>query len=358
MKKYVIIGNAESVHLVKWARELVKYFDVYIISSKKTNDAIHSMVAGSKIFNLDLNISERGGNWGLLRKYPTVKKIIRDIDPDFVNAHYITSHGFLAALISKFSRFRFTLIQSAWGSDILISPFRNKLYNFITRYSLDAGDLITSDSMHMTGVISTLSPTPVITFAFGIDRLPDTAPENKTENLFFSNRILTENYNIGKVIRFFSKIAAADPGARLIISNDGSMRKELEQLVKDLGMENNITFKGFVSLEEQSSYYEKSQFFISIPESDATSVSLLEAMAYGCIPVVSDIPANHEWIRDQVNGIYYSEGTGMPALAEALKVKRTIFDKNRSIIQEKAIFPDSIKKYVNEIMELKGDSKR
>jgi glycosyltransferase involved in cell wall biosynthesis len=31
-------------------------------------------------------------------------------------------------------------------------------------------------------------------------------------------------------------------------------------------------------------------------------MSLLEAMACGATPVVSDIPANHEWVNNQVNG--------------------------------------------------------
>jgi len=42
---------------------------------------------------------------------------------------------------------------------------------------------------------------------------------------------------------------------------------------------------------------------VSVPESDATSISLLEAMAFGCVPVVSDLPANREWIQNGVNGI-------------------------------------------------------
>lgn len=353
MKKYVIIGNAESVHLVKWIRELISYFDVYVISSKNAHDEVKSMVGDSKIFNLNLTVSGEGGNWGLLKKYYRIKQILKAIEPEFVNAHYISSHGFIAAMIKRNTGMRFTLIQSAWGSDVLVSPFRNKMYYHSTRFSLNAGDLITSDSQHMTEVIKTLTNTPVMTFAFGLDHLPDVRLENKVENLYYSNRSLTENYNIGQVIQFFHKIVAADQCARLIISNDGSLRKELGQLVRDLELENHVSFKGFVSQKEQNAYYEESQFYISIPQSDATSVSLLEAMAYGCIPVVSDIPANHEWVTDRENGLYYSEETDVSQIQEVLLMKQAIFNKNRMIIQKRAIFPDAVKKYVNEIANLK-----
>jgi len=349
MKKYLIIGNAESVHLVKWVKELTKYFDVYILSSKNTHSDIQSIVVEAKIFNLNLEVSEKGGNWGLLKKYFKVKRIIKRIDPDFVNPHYITSHGFLIALISKFNRFRFKLIQSAWGSDILVSPFKNKLYSLITRFSLNNADVITSDSEYMTGVIQKLSNSRAITFAFGIDILPDTKVDKKAGNLYYSNRVLLDNYNIREVLFFFNKLLKEDPGSKLIVSNDGSQRKALENVVKDFGIEKNVSFKGFIPLSEQTSYYEKAQFYISIPSSDSTSVSLVEAMAFGCIPIVSDIPANHEWIKDGINGIYLNDDTDFLVIQEMQKRKESIFEMNRKIINERAIFPESIKKFVTDI---------
>jgi L-malate glycosyltransferase len=353
MKKYLIFGNAESVHILKWVKELIKYFEVFIISSKGIHSEISTIVQNDHIYKLDLSIGPTGGNYQVLIKYFKIKKLIKAIKPDFVNPHYITSHGFLVALIKKFNKYPFRLIQTTWGTDILVTPFKNKVYYFLTKFSLDKANLITSDSEYMTGIIRKISLSKTITFSFGLDELPEISLEDKNENLFYSNRMLTENYNIKGVIDFFNLIAQSNLNARLIISHDGDQRNYLEIYSKQLGLENKISFVGFISLEEQIRIYRESQFYLSLPLSDSTSVSLIEAMAYGCIPVLSDIPANHEWIKDGVNGIIYRNKEFDVARFLAVNSrKETIARMNRKIVEEKGIFPVSMKHFIEKIIQI------
>ncbi len=44
------------------------------------------------------------------------------------------------------------------------------------------------------------------------------------------------------------------------------------------------------------------EVFVSVPSSDGTSVALLQAMAAGCFPIVSDLPTQRELVEDGVNG--------------------------------------------------------
>jgi glycosyltransferase involved in cell wall biosynthesis len=81
--------------------------------------------------------------------------------------------------------------------------------------------------------------------------------------------------------------------------------------------------------------YAKSKIWVSIPESDATSISLLEAMSLGCIPVVVDLPANREWIEHQKNGIIV-QNIDANFLEEALSLNMEAAAViNEQIIREK-----------------------
>ena len=296
-----------------------------------------------------------GGNYKLLLKFFTIQKIIREVDPDFVNSHYVTSHGFIAALIKNWTKIHFKLIQSTWGTDILVTPFKNRVYYLLTKYSLNKANLITSDSEYMTSVIKSISRTETLIFSFGLDALPDVSINEKDENLFYSNRMLTENYNIKEVIDLFNVVAQLNHKAHLIISHDGEQRKNLENYTKELGLEQKVTFIGFVSLEEQLKLYRQAQVYLSLPTSDSTSVSLIEAMAYGCIPILSNIPANHEWVKDGLNGIIYNkQDFNITKFSAILSNKVAVVRKNREIVKEKGIFPESIKHYTEKINQIQN----
>jgi glycosyltransferase involved in cell wall biosynthesis len=65
---------------------------------------------------------------------------------------------------------------------------------------------------------------------------------------------------------------------------------------------------GWLQKADNAAWYAKSTYYISIPESDGTSVSVLEAMSAGCIPIVSELPVSKEWITNGLNGVIEQQG--------------------------------------------------
>ena len=50
----------------------------------------------------------------------------------------------------------------------------------------------------------------------------------------------------------------------------------------------NIYYLGFVDKKELEKYYEESKIYLQLSRHEAFGVSVVEAMRYGCIPVVSN----------------------------------------------------------------------
>lgn len=343
MKKYLVLADGKSPHTLKWVNILKQFFDVYIISFNGFSEDIEECIDIKHLYSLYVNVSKNGGNIRVLKHIFKVALLIREISPDYINAHYITSYGSIACISSLLSKFRGKVVLSAWGSDILRTPQKNLLYLILTKWLLHKASVVTSDSLYMTRRIKNIyNKTRVITFPFGVERMPSVLEEEKDELYFFSNRAIEKNYNINQVVELFSFLCQANANRKLIIANDGGEKEKVLTLVKRLSLERQVEFVGFLKADQQAHWYRKCKFYFSIPTSDSTSVSLLEAMAHGCIPIVSDIDSNREWIDDGKNGIVFS---GDIQKLHEINLKDA-FDINREIIKKTAIWKENVKKLV------------
>jgi glycosyltransferase involved in cell wall biosynthesis len=338
--KYILLGDGRSPHILKWIKELDKYFNLYFISLNGIDKKIYEYIDENKIYILNNHTNSLGGNYKLIFNLFKIKKIFKDINPDYINAHYLSSYGVLASLTKK-SVPHAVLIQSTWGSDILITPFTNFIRKKVAQYALNKADYITSDSWDMSDVIKKLVKNKeIIIFPFGLENISPISMHK--ENIVFSNRALKPLYNIYKIIKWFKN---QNQDYQLIIANDGNERSNLEALVFELNLSHRVSFVGFLSPHEQIKYYKKAKYYISIPSSDATSVSLLEAMQYGMLPIVSNISANREWIVDSINGSYFDKNQDL----DTIKIEEN-FDKiNFNLLKNKAIFSKSIKNFISKV---------
>ena len=84
---------------------------------------------------------------------------------------------------------------------------------------------------------------------------------------------------------------------------DGPERAALEAQAERLGIADHCTFHGAVTPARVEEFVGASDVYVSVSESDGVSLALLEALALGAVPVLSDIPANRPWVNDGATGI-------------------------------------------------------
>ncbi|MET0384038.1 MAG: glycosyltransferase, partial [Burkholderiaceae bacterium] len=191
-------------------------------------------------------------------------------------------------------------------------------------------------------------------FPFGLDALPP-APAAKQPRLFFANRGLEEIYAPQRVLSLFAGVAARWPDARLVVANDGALRGALERQAARLGLAGRVDFVGRLDAPTQAGWYARARWYLSVPRSDSVSVSVLEAMGHGCIPILSDLPANRELVRDGRNGALVEDGRDdlPPDRLQALADRADgIGADNRAWIGAHALFGPSVDAFVARLAAL------
>jgi glycosyltransferase involved in cell wall biosynthesis len=77
-------------------------------------------------------------------------------------------------------------------------------------------------------------------------------------------------------------------GARLLILGDGSLKRELQDLIEDMGLQRRIKLIGYV--ENPLKYFRNAKVFVLSSHVEGLPNVLVEAMMCGCTPVATDCP--------------------------------------------------------------------
>lgn len=360
--RLVLIGDAESPHLLKWARALAAQpgLELWAVSSRGFAAGFDTLVPDARRLALDTQPAHRGGNLGVLRCLPRLGRWLKRVDADWLHAHYLTSHGTLAWLAQRLWRLRARIAGSAWGSDVLLAPQRSAAYRWLTARVLRACSLTTSDSAHMAERMRALGAGEVMVFPFGLEALPS-APTVKSPWLFYANRGLEPLYRPERVLALFAAVAQAQPEARLVVANDGGLRERLPACAQSLGLTvgrlqdgQQVEFVGRLDAAAQAVWYSQAQWFVSLPASDSVAVSVLEAMAHGCLPLLSELPANCELVRDGENGLIVGDAALPSAAALAVLLQRApeIAAGNRAWVEQHALFAPAVARFVAQLRAL------
>jgi len=276
------------------------------------------------------------------------RRLTREIQPDLVHAGPIQTCAFIAVL----SGFRPVLTMS-WGFDLMEYIHRGKWWQYATRYTLQRSTLFTSDAnvTRDTAIEYGMDPNRTLVFPWGVDLnhfKPKTehAPSN-TENRFtlFCNRSWEPRYGVDVLARAFVKVAGADPNVGLMLLGGGSQAQVIRQILQRGGVLDRVTFAGQIPQKELPRYYHMADLYVSPSHVDGSSVSLMEALACGLPCLVSDIPANREWVQEGGNGWLFPDGDAgalADKILQAIRERRSLPEigrRARQTAEEKADWP-------------------
>lgn len=284
--KICYLADAGSVHTKKWCNYFVnKGYEVTVISLN------YGEIDGVRVYNLGLDLQDIQRK-GILHKMKymiqvlKVIKIVREIKPDILHAHYASSYGLLGALC-----FYKPYVLSAWGSDIYEFPNMNIICKNIIKFNLFRADKILSTSNAMAEEIEKYTSKPIEVTPFGVDlNLFKDKGKRKSKNdciTIGTVKTLESNYGIDYLIKAFAVVKKKVENVKLEIAGRGSQREYLEELAKDLDIDKDVNFLGYLSQEEVADTFNNCDIAVFPScEIESFGVAAVEAQACG-VPVVT-----------------------------------------------------------------------
>jgi glycosyltransferase involved in cell wall biosynthesis len=318
-------GDPRSANLQSWILSLVRHHPVRItVLALGTG-----MGSVGPVPVVDLPFPPRLGPVRFGLALPFVRRAVRRIAPDVLIGYRIPSYGVLAS----FTGFRPVVVVAQ--SETELWPPALALKRMLLRRILPRADLIQvwAPTMVASLLEAGARAEQILCLPRGIE-VDDFNPGRDLTTRPFARggsprenppgpvrlivtRTLHEDYNHTQILQALARLQADGFDARLDIVGDGPLRAALEAQAERLAP-GTVRFLGKVPHAELPALLAASDLYLSTPITEGLSASLVEAMACGLFPIVTDHPGNRHVIEDRMNGILVRVGDAA-ALAAAIR---------------------------------------
>jgi len=275
---------------------------------------------------------------------------------DLIHVHWAIPTGLIAVWVGRL--LKKPIVVTIHGSDFRMATERLSFLTKIFLYVCQRANQIMCVSELQRNEIEKMGvkPEKISAIPMGIDETflevgrKRREKSNGESHMVLSNRNLLPLYNVSLLIRAIPKVIKEQPYTKFIIAGDGSDRRDLEREASSLNVGSSVQFLGRLPLERMAELFSEADIYVSTSLSDGTSVSLLEAMGSGAFPIVTDIPANREWVVDGKNGFLVPVDQAEILAKRILNAihNRDLLEKSRAenlvIAERKAFWPTNIKK--------------
>lgn len=329
--KVALLGNAESIHCIRWVNGLIdRGLEVVMISAHSEGRGLNPKV--------DLRLLSSKPPLGYITGINELSSILNETQPDLINAHYATGYG----LMARFARRR-PLMLSVWGADVYDFPAKSPIHKWLLRGNLQAADVIGSTSHCMARQTRRIGTDRHIYITpFGVDtQLFSPAPKPlgvMNQIVIGTVKTLSYKYGIDILIQAFAQVwvELGQPNKlRLEIAGEGVDQTMLMKLCEHLGIKSQVHFHGKVSHEEVPALINRMDIFVALSRLDSESfgVAVVEAAACGKPVLVSDAEGLAEVTDDGISGIVVPKNNPKAA---ALALRKLIDNKEMQLKMGKA----------------------
>jgi L-malate glycosyltransferase len=229
-----------------------------------------------------------------------------------------------------FSGFR-PLVSMSWGFDLLWDAKRELLVWMAIKEALEHTTVLFCDAHSVESNAITeygFDPDRIVVFPWGVDHdlfFPTGArvkrPAGEPLRLF-SNRTWEDQYGVDVLVDGLIRAGSTGLCFKAVLAGEGSMKLALQKKIRNSSISRQVQFVGRISQADLPDYYNEADVYLSASHVDGSSLSLMEAMSCGTVPLVSNIPSNREWVEDGVSGYLFEDGDDVQLAARLLALDK------------------------------------
>lgn len=303
--KLCFLGDANSIHTKKLCYFFKdKGYEVSVIS---LNDGI---IDGVKVYSMSEEVDSSSKTLSKIKYLKNIfkmRKLVREINPDILHAHYASSYGLLGSIIN----YKPYLI-SLWGSDIYDFPRKSFIHKGIIKYNLKKCNMILSTSKAMANEASLYTNKKIYITPFGvdIDKFSPNGEKIKKENITIGTiKTLEDIYGIDILIKAFDIVnKKIDKDIILKIAGKGSREKYLKDLCVKLNIADKVEFLGYINQDKVVEEFRSFDIAVFPSLFESFGVAAVEAQACGTPVIVSNIDGLMEATLPNKSSLVFNKG--------------------------------------------------
>lgn len=305
--KIALISGASSIHTIRWANGLAEAgHEVHVITQHEPCDPLVPQVT--------VHSFPFRGVLGYYLMALKVRKLLHELKPDVVNAHFASGYATTARLVGVRP-----FVLSVWGSDVYDFPYKSPLHKWLVRKNLMAADVVASTSYCMAEQTRSIAPNlgdiPITPFGVDMHAYANASPlvANNDKLVIGTVKSMASKYGVDTQIEAFALLVNKMRGMRpdiaerlrLRLVGDGPQMNEYKELARKMGVAEKVDFIGRVPHKEVPSELAKLDIYVALSRLDSESfgVAILEAGAARRPVVVSDAGGLPEVTVNGVTGI-------------------------------------------------------
>lgn len=279
---------------------------------------------------------------GFSRRRPIISifKILKGVLwANLTFAFFVGTHAFLAVLFSKILRKKVIVVVGGYEvaklTEIGYGAMLQPIYAHIVKFVLNHADkLLAVSEFNKKEILKYAKPKNIrLIYASSPIDCDKFRPKGQKEDLVITTGFIRQIAIKRKGFETFIKSAEYMPEVKFVLV--GGYLDDSIAYLKSIAP-SNVTFTGAIDSDEVLRWCQKAKVYCQLSYYESFGMALAEAMAYECVPVVTDKGALPEVVGD--TGFYVPYGDA-EATAEAIK-EALISDKGKEARKRiKSMFP-------------------